>query len=481
MSRLDDINARLTELQAELVSFADRDLSEEETARFTECETEYQALETEKAPLQARHESIERIRSASHTAVNRTAGSEPDSLKGERSRNIYDIDAIRNNPFALDSESVRSELVTRAYDAIEDLPKRVSDDVREAATRTLENVYGENAQTKAAVHILTTGNPAWRSAFRKIVKGGPHMVQFLDGDELAAARAAMSLTSANGGYLLPFELDPTIILTNAGTYNQIRQIARVVQTTQNVWHGVSSAGVTAEWTAEATEAADASPTFGQPTVTAYKADAYLQASFEFLEDSNIESDIGMLIADAKDRLEAAAFTNGNGTTQPHGIITVLSGVTASRVAATTNGTFGAVDVTALDDSLSARWRPNASFLANKAIYNKARYFSTGTGALSGTFWVTFGGGIPPKMIDYSTYQATDMVATLSAATASNDDILVLGDFSQYLIADRIGMSLVYEPLVKGSNQRPTGEVGWYATWRNGGDVLVNDAFRLLRV
>lgn len=478
MNRLQEILERQRAIQAELAEIEQIEApTDEDVARTDTLATEFDTLEEERVPLAARAERLERIRTASLSPVNRTNGSEPDSQGGQRTRNIYDIGGLRNNPFALGDESVRAELVTRARDAIEDLPARVSDDVREAATRTLENIHGDQAE--AAIHILTTGNPAYRSGFRQVMRG----VQpwHLTGEEGEAVRAAMSLTSANGGYLLPFELDPSIILTNAGTVNQIRQIARVVQTTQNVWHGVSSAGVTAEWTAEAAEAADASPTFTQPTVTAYKADAYLQATFEFLEDSNIESDIGMLVADAKDRLEATAFTNGNGTSAPHGLITVLSGVTASRVAATTNGSFGAVDVLALDTNLSPRWRNNASFLANKGIYNLARLFSTGSGALSGSFWTDFGGGLPPKMIGYNAYQASDMTATLSAATASNDDILVLGDFRQYLIADRIGMSMVYEPLVKGSNFRPTGQVGWYVTWRVGGDVLVNDAFRLLRV
>jgi predicted phage gp36 major capsid-like protein len=43
------------------------------------------------------------------------------------------------------------------------------------------------------------------------------------------------------------------------------------------------------------------------------------------------------------------------------------------------------------------------------------------------------------------------------------------------------MTVQFEPLVKGANQRPTGEVGWFAHWRVGGGVLDANAFRLLRV
>jgi hypothetical protein len=255
MDRLAQIRARQAEIQAELTELAAIDEPTDENAsRSDVIADEFDTLEAEAAPLQARSERMERIRSAAVVPANRTAGSEPDSRSTESGRtrsgrNIYDIDALRNNPFAMDSASVRAELVTRAMDAIEDLPTRFSDDVRENATRMLENVAGD--QTAAAVHILTTGNPTYRSAFKKILRQPALGIQALDGEEFAAARAAMSLSNANGGYMLPFELDPSIILTNAGTTNAIRAISRNVQTTQNVWHGVSSAGVTAEWTAEA--------------------------------------------------------------------------------------------------------------------------------------------------------------------------------------------------------------------------------------
>src|SRR5687767_14309201 len=108
----------------------------------------------------------------------------------------------------------------------------------------------------------------------------------------------MSLTGANGGYLVPFTLDPTIILTNTGMVDPFRQISTVKTIATDDWNGVSSAGVTAEWLAEATEAADASPTFTQPSITVHKASAYLQASFEMSMDSGIGDDVTMLIADA---------------------------------------------------------------------------------------------------------------------------------------------------------------------------------------
>ena len=51
---------------------------------------------------------------------------------------------------------------------------------------------------------------------------------------------AKSLTDTGGGYLVPFQLDPTVIITANGSTNQIRRVARQVIATGDVWNGVSS-------------------------------------------------------------------------------------------------------------------------------------------------------------------------------------------------------------------------------------------------
>ena len=59
-------------------------------------------------------------------------------------------------------------------------------------------------------------------------------------------------------------------------------------------------------------------------------------------------------------------------------------------------------------------------------------------------------------------------------------IAVFGDFSQFYIVDRVGVSLMYEPMVKGTaNARPTGQAGWFMFWRTGSDVATPSGFRVL--
>ncbi len=63
-------------------------------------------------------------------------------------------------------------------------------------------------------------------------------------------------------------------------------------------------------------------------------------------------------------------------------------------------------------------------------------------------------------------------------------MLLVGDFSQYVITDRVGMFIEFlRPghLLNTANNLPDGRVGAYAFWRVGADSLVDGAFRMLDV
>lgn len=474
--RLAEIDQRLEAIRSELLTFADRDLDESETARFGELETEFETLETEREPLAHRAATIERVRATVRQGGGR--GVEPGGRERAPGLNV------RTDPF--DSlEQVRgnavpvADLRARALTAIEQAPAEVDDDERERATRLIER---GDRHGRIARHMLLTGSPAYQRAFEAVL-GGMQPWQ-LDGEELEALRfadehrrAINEGTGAAGAFLVPFHLDPTIMLTNAGSTNPFRQIARTETITTNEWHGVSSAGVTAQWrAAEGTQVPDNSPTFAQPAVHIHSADAYLQASFEATMDTNIASQVGMLLNDAKDNLEATAFAIGTGANQPFGVVTAVAAVAGSRVAG--GAAYDVADVYAVKDAIPPRWRSRASWVANDSIYTLTRQFASGTGPQH-AFWADLGMDRPPLLLGRPVYESSAMDGTLAAA--STNDILLAGDFSNYLIVDRVGMTVAYEPLVKGANGRPTGEVGWYAFWRVGANVLIPDAFRVLRI
>lgn len=480
--RLNEIRARLAELQPEILRLSEAEtLTEDEERQLPDFLTEWDTLTVEVAPLEERAAKVEEVRKASLNPAARET-TEDRSFNVNLNKDPFDLSEVRSiasrvqtmgdNRLTSEGRKAARELVARAATAIEKQESRFAEtSYAESATKIVER----DARGDIARWVLEHGSDDYHEGFQDYMAnpaGGP--------TQGIAARASMSLTGANGGYMVPFTLDPNIILTNNGATNPFRGISTVKSIVTDDWNGVSSAGVTAEWIAEATEVADGSPTVAQPSITVYKADAYIQASMEVVADASLSGEIGVLIADAKDRLEATAYATGSGSGQPFGIVTALGLTTASRVATNTNAVFGSVDIYALDNDLGARWRENASFVGNKAIFNLVRQMATGSGPQH-AFWTDFGGGLPPQLIGYNVYQASAMAASLSAATASTDDILVLGDFrAAYYIVDRMGIELVYNPLVLGSNRRPNGEVAWVAFWRGGGDSVNDAAFRMLR-
>lgn len=379
-------------------------------------------------------------------------------------------------PFENTQELVRSlwhhtaynetDTISRALKAVEDAPRHVDDAGKE---RMYDLLHADNRHAPLiARHMLLTGSPEYHKEFQEYVASrGTYVGE--------AMRAAMSLTDAQGGYLVPFTLDPTIILTNSGTANPFRQISTIKTIATDTWNGVTSTGVTAEWTAEGTEAADASPTFAQPTITPKKADAWVFGSYEVLADSGFASELGRLLADAKDRLESAAFATANtGATIPRGVVAAVQAVTASIVTSAATGAFAVGDVYNTSDALRPRDASQATWIANKKIFSLTRRFDTSGGS---SFWANLGMGIPNQLLGQPTYEASAMTGVVS--TGAN--VLLAGNFAEYYIVDRVGMAVMYDPIVKGTNGRPTGQGGWFAFWRVGADVVDPSAFRLLQL
>jgi HK97 family phage major capsid protein len=482
----DQIRARMVELRTQIQDLAliEGDLDETQRATWTASTAEYDQLEAQLAERAERAQRLSNLRDViTETGDGAQAAGEARDVQVQRTQtpdDIYDRSGLHiDNP--ADGVTYRD----RALRAIEGWDRTISAEWRESAERLIDNAPNSTRGRAIADHILRCGSPQYVRAWYKYMSGGIDTMTEAERAALAEGRdrAAMAEgVTTTGGFMVPVFIDPTIILTNTGITNPFRSIAKVISITTQTWKGVTSDGVTAEWTAEAAEMTDASPTVAQPTITPVRADAYVQASWEMLEDTSIATELAMLFADARDRLEGTAFATGTGSTQPQGIVGALQLITASRVNANTNGALGAIDIFALDNDLPPRWRGNASWLANKAYWNRVRQL--GTDATGFAFWVDFGGGRPASLIGYPVYESSAMQSTLSSATASNDDVIILGDFrAGYYIVDRIGMSVLTSNGlgVIGTNRRPTGETGFAAFWRVGGDTVIDNAFRMLRL
>lgn len=474
MNRLAEIDQRLTEIRSELLQLAEGNLDEEQAERFQALETEHGELETEREPLAERAAFIERIRGAQDAGGSRSreAGGVDVHVRDATASGPYgNLDQVRSGTLGT------SDLRSRALDAIEQAPEYVPDEHRERATRLVDR---GDKHGRISRHMLLTGSPDYEAAFEEVLGGvQPWQLQAESADAMRTAsehlRAMNIGTDSAGGYLVPFYLDPTIIMTSDGTTNPMRAISRQVSITTSKWHGITSAGVTTEWLEEAQEVDEHNPTLGQPGIDTHKAGSYLQGSFEVFQDTTIASQIGGLLAEAKDDAEAVAFVVGNGTTRPRGVVPAVAATAASVIDSAEPGAFTDADAYRLLGEIPPRHENNLNWMANKRTYLAARQFATE--ARSHTFWADFGAGTPPQMLGVPTRESSEMVHTIAA----NATPLLLGNFQRYQIVDRIGMTVMFEPLVKGPNRRPTGESGWFAHWRVGGDLLDPKAFRLLRI
>lgn len=482
MASLDQLHSRQSEIKARL---AEIDNEYEGEALPDQARAEWNKLNEEQesngkliGELEARAARLEEL---STSPANRE---EPAAFNTRRNRveDIYDLSQYRGlgGP-----EAERLGLIDGAKRSIEQAtfphPRAEREEIQGHLENLVEVLDGEGRDGESeslARRILATGSPTYKRAFgKKLVDPNSELT--------SEERTALSTTAANGGYAVPYTLDPTIIPTSNSSVNPYRSISRVERITTTTWQGVSSAGITAAFAAQATEASDNSPTLAQPTVTPARAQAFIPYSIEIGQDwGALQNEMAMLIQDAKDDLEADRFTFGTASTpEPEGII--KGGTAFTNTAAT--ATFAIADVYSLEQALPPRFRPRASFVGNRAVYNKIRQFDTAGGA---GLWVDnlrqglanqvpTPGNLNQRLLDYGTNECSAMS---TATTTSSTDILVFGDFNYFVIVDRIGLNIEFIPHLFGaSNRYPTGQRGIYAYWRTGSVVASVNAFRKLRV
>ena len=393
--------------------------------------------------------------------------------------------------FTRDGAAIPADVRDRAFAATEQAT--FTTDVDEDATRQRVTELLERNEQDIGFQAFVTAvsNPHYAAAFRRLVTDPVNGSATLREDERAALAVAtnpwmlraMSTTAADGGFLIPFHLDPTLIVTGAQSANPFRKIARVETITSDAWHGVSGSAE-AEWIAEASEMTDASPQFSQPTIPVEKADATFVASFEVAQDAaNFDQTLMTLINNARDNLEAEAFAVGTGSGQPTGVVTALATLTAtSMVTSTTNGALGWRDAFKLDNAVPSRAYDNASWVGHRSVFNHLRQESPD--AAGSAYWTDLGPGLGSTLLGHAVHASSSMFGLpLSAATASNDDVLILGRWDEsFCIVDRAGTTLVTAPRIGSTRRVLTGEWIYAAWWRVGSNVIdAGTNLRFLRV
>ena len=100
-------------------------------------------------------------------------------------------------------------------------------------------------------------------------------------------------------------------------------------------------------------------------------------------------------------------------------------------------------------------------------------------AAGSSFWANLGANVPEVLLGRPVYEASAM----DSAMTTGSKVLIAGDFSNFVIFDRIGATVEYIPnMVSGAGAGyPTGQRGWFTWWRSGSDAVDTGAFRYLHL
>ena len=478
---LTDLREHLAEIERNI-----KEMSAEYDGRdfSLDDEEKWEALKVERAETTTRIAKREQRENDIRSLLGSDDNTESDTKFSFQTRKAS---AVPDDPTDMDEYRVRARNINELEQAYRDGAKHIIESrYRPALAATMPKVFNrEDAQNDAeylvnldqetAHRFIITSSPRYKDEFGTFIRTQGRVVGQL-------MERAASLTTTAGGYAVPVELDNTLLLTNVGVINPVRGIAKVRQTNVNTYEFLNTTGITAGYGAEATEASDNAPTFALPTVNIEKAFAFVPMSIEIAQDyANIQGDLAMCFADSKNRLESTKFLTGlgHGSNEPQGLI--AAGGATAVVSSATTAVFAVADLYSLQAALSPRYRANASFVMNLAAGNKIRQFDTSGGA---SLWTQLQFGSPADLLGRPAYEWSDYS---SAVTTSGSTIVTFGDFNYFGIVDRVGLNVEFiQHLFATANNRPSGQRGLYAYWRNSTQVLsptvqVNSAFVSLKL
>ena len=461
--KITELRDQVAALKAEIESLAAlEEITPEQDARLNSALDEFESRRGELDQAEAR---AARIDSARTSVTERAAGFDAPQVMKRTETNVD----VRTAP----ASQVRDAAFKLLENGSAGLAARQADHV----DRLLRTRNGNTDGSVIAKRMVLTENDAYRTAFMKGVTQVNPAYTAEEAQALNEFRAMSEGTDSAGGYGVPVLIDPTIILTSGAADAPILNLARIVTITTDSWKGVSSAGVSWSYDAEAAEVSDDSPTLAQPQVDVYSARGFIPYSIEVGQDyPGFADEMRRLLDQGYINLVASQSMTGTGSA-PQGIFTALDANTNVEVVVTTDGTFSAVDLLNVWKSLPERYRARATWIMHTDVENEIRTFSSTNSGAYYTVNIAQGGlgtlfGRPVVTTDY----APEFTGTTGAA-----NILVVGDFSNFLIAQRAGMTVeLVSHLFGTTNNRPTGQRGWFAYARHGFDSVNDLGFRLLQ-
>jgi HK97 family phage major capsid protein len=251
-------------------------------------------------------------------------------------------------------------------------------------------------------------------------------------------KAMQEDTDAEGGYFVPEEFINQVIHDPGVPGSQLRPNCTVIRVASK--DGYVPTLASASWAAIAEEASfsDQTPTVGQVAFSIEKSGGLVKVTRELLDDSavNLPSLLSQLFTEAAGRFEDAGILNGNNTAQYDGILG--SGVADYVMAAT--GALTTADLLGIFYTLNSQFRQNATWVMPSLITKFVNSIQSTAAGVTGIDSLT---ASPDTALLGKPVVNTDDTSNngFSTALAANNEIGILGDFRNYYIFDRVGMTI----------------------------------------
>jgi len=316
----------------------------------------------------------------------------------------------------------------------------------------------------------------YKDAFRAWLRDKSHNAEnFWRHGDPNHIRAMEEGTDAEGGYLVPEDWREELIHDPGVPGSVIRPYCRVIQTSRDA--GNLPTFGTASWASIAEEAAytgaESTPTIGQVAFTIFKSGGLVRVSNELLEDEahNLPATLSQVFNEAAGRYEDEQVIGGDGTTEPQGL----------RTAAVADVTAASATSIVANDVNKLYWTLPAQFRSNGTFYSTSSFMQQLTSIGSTSAGQTFGEdltaapdasfrGRPAVLFDGTGWDD-------AAALATGEEVGAFGDFTNYYMIDRVGISIRRnDSLYMGNDQ-----VGFFARKRGDGRVGLTNAFRIMKM
>jgi len=466
-SAISEMHTRLSEMQAEA---GVQPLDDDERAEWAALTDAIETIAGAKEEAEDRRKVVESLAAKPNARVEHRSLA---PIKSRLPEDLFDLTEYRQRTSSSEGQVALMRDGARKIADQVTFPHPKAD--RDKAVTQLHRLIEQSGDDPHFANlIIATSSPTYQRAFVKRATGA---ADSMTPAERAAIATVGSGNLAAGGYMVPVILDPAVIPTSDGALNPLRQISRVETLTGagNTWNGVTSAGITlTRGPAEGSAISENTITFGQPTVTVQPVKGEVKFSVEAPEDQpRLLGELATVIQDARDMEEADSFVNGVGTTvYPEGVV---YGLAATSDVGTTGDGFDLADVTRLIGRLPDRFEPRARFLAHRSFYGAYEDLQA---ALGGTSVADLAAGQQPRLKGYPRHNTSAMD---SDYTITGNEVLLFGDFSNFLIVDKVGLAIQDAGFVRDGNGALTGQRALFIHYRNSSVILVDNAFRLLKI